>query len=114
MVQATASEPSLKMRSPWFSNGCPLSKDREKLGAAANKARTCRSVAAFQRPVERSHCKLEQAVTAWQVDALTRQLRQQAKQEARALVGSLATFGLTKGSCLAHEIEHEYELRASR
>ena len=116
MVQATASEPSLKMRSPWFSNGCPPPSARTEKSSAQQRIKP-ELAEVWQHSKDQLSDRiatLEQAVTAWQVDALTRQLRQQAKQEARALVGSLATFGLTKGSRLAHEIEHEYELRASR
>lgn len=52
---------------------------------------------------------LEQAVIAlWQKE-LAQDLRQQAKQEAHTLAGSLGTFGLPEGSQLARQIEHLFQ-----
>jgi DNA-binding response OmpR family regulator/HPt (histidine-containing phosphotransfer) domain-containing protein len=56
---------------------------------------------------------LEQAVIAlWQKE-LNQELRQQAKQEAHTLAGSLGTFGLPEGSRLARQIEHLFQIERS-
>lgn len=56
---------------------------------------------------------LEQVSTAIQQGKLNSQLRQQGQQEAHKLAGSLGTFGLSKGSVLAREIEHLFQHSSS-
>jgi DNA-binding response OmpR family regulator/HPt (histidine-containing phosphotransfer) domain-containing protein len=48
---------------------------------------------------------LEQAITNLVADTLTKELEQQAKQEAHLLIGSLASFGFAKASLLCRKIE---------
>lgn len=52
---------------------------------------------------------LEQVSTAIHQGELNQKLRQQGLQEAHKLAGSLGTFGLSKGSVLAREIEHLFQ-----
>lgn len=49
---------------------------------------------------------LDKAATAVTEGCLNDELRQAAQQEAHTLAGGLGTFGLSKGSQLAREIEH--------
>lgn len=53
---------------------------------------------------------LERTVVALGQTELDQDLRQQAKQEAHTLAGSLGTFGLSEGSRLAREIEHLFQV----
>ncbi len=55
---------------------------------------------------------LEQVSTAIHQGELNQTLRQQGQQEAHKLAGSLGTFGLSKGSVLAREIEHLFQRSA--
>ncbi len=53
---------------------------------------------------------LEQAVIAGEQQELDQDLRQQARQEAHTLAGSLGTFGLPEGSRLARQIERLFQV----
>lgn len=59
----------------------------------------------FKGRVSEQVSVIEQAVLALQSHALTAELRQQARQEAHTLAGSLGTFGFPEGSRLARQIE---------
>ena len=52
---------------------------------------------------------LEQAVSALEQSELDQDLRQQARQEAHTLAGSLGTFGLPAGSRLARQMEQLFQ-----
>lgn len=52
---------------------------------------------------------LEKAVTVWQEDTLSAELRQQALQEAHTLVGSLGSFGFDEASRVSREIEQTFK-----
>lgn len=56
---------------------------------------------------------LQQAATALMNQALDRELRQHAEQEAHTLSGSLGTFGFLKGSQLANRIERMLQVGES-
>lgn len=64
----------------------------------------------FQARIREQVDILEQATDALLKQALDLELRQQAEWEARTLAGSLGTFGLTKGSHLAHTIESRLQV----
>ena len=53
---------------------------------------------------------LEQAVIALEQQELHQNIRQQARQEAHTLAGSLGTFGLPEGSHLARQIERLFQV----
>ncbi|MFQ3614619.1 MAG: response regulator, partial [Cyanobacteriota bacterium] len=48
---------------------------------------------------------IETALSQWQVDQLTAELREQARSAAHTLAGSLGTFGFSNGTQLAQELE---------
>lgn len=60
----------------------------------------------FQPRIHQQMDVLEKAATAVTQGCLPDELRQEAQQEAHTLAGGLGTFGLSKGSQLAREIEH--------
>ncbi|MCL6436237.1 MAG: response regulator [Leptolyngbyaceae cyanobacterium HOT.MB2.61] len=63
----------------------------------------------FQPRVSEQITVLEQAVTALSDQSLSQELRQQAKQEAHTLAGSLGTFGFEQASQLAGTIEQQFQ-----
>lgn len=67
----------------------------------------------FKDRVSEQVTVLEQAVAALSDQKLTQALRQQAKQEAHTLAGSLGTFGLAEGSQLARRIERTLKAEPS-
>lgn len=60
----------------------------------------------FKERISEQISVLEQAQVALLQKTLSAELRQQARQEAHTLAGSLGTFGFGKGSQLARKIEH--------
>jgi len=63
----------------------------------------------FKQRVSEQVGVLEQAVEALGQPELAQDLRQQARQEAHTLAGSLGTFGLPEGSKLARQIERLFQ-----
>jgi len=63
----------------------------------------------FKERVSEQVGVLERAVIALWEKALDQDLRQQARQEAHTLAGSLGTFGLREGSQLARQIERLFQ-----
>lgn len=82
----------------------PTNLDRQK------KQQTISAVAGvwhrYQERIQEQVGILEQAATALLERTQTQELQDQAEQEAHTLAGTLGTFGLTKGSQLARNIEH--------
>lgn len=66
--------------------------------------------AQFKEPMLEQLAIVEQAVALLQSNLLPREQREQARQAAHKLAGSLGMFGFSNGSQLGREIEHQLQL----
>jgi diguanylate cyclase (GGDEF)-like protein len=107
---STAATQSARDEGPSSGQSAPL----DNVITPTHQQTTAAIAAVWQRFKGRVHEQiaiLERAVTALVEGQLDNSLRQQAEQEAHSLAGSLGTFGFSKGSQLARQIEQG--LRAS-